>query len=113
MIPDAVLIAYAAAITAVGAAWGLLLAGCVRLRRRRPPGWATLTAAAACGTAGAFGGVAAMFAIGWDPGDGVGLIFATMLLAVALQAAATVIAAFGARRAWRAAEGWDAAERDR
>ena len=110
--PEALVLLYAAAILTAGAAWGLLLAGGVRVGRSRaagdrPPGWRRLCGGAAAGALGAAGGVGAM-AVGGLGRDWTDLFLPLVLLVAFTQAAAALLTAAGLRAAWRCVEGWHA-----
>ena len=96
---------------ALTVAWALLLMAGVRLRGRPIPGRRWLTTAGAVGTAGAAAGFGLFFLAARTGEPGVDeLSQALILFLPASQLAALLCAAWGLRRAWRAAEGWDAAD---
>ena len=95
---------------ALAVAWALLLTAGVRLRGRPIPGRRWLRVAGAVGTAGAAAGFG-LFILTERAAEPEmrELTQALILFLPASQLAALLCAAWGLRRAWRAAEGWDAA----
>ncbi|MFH5805238.1 hypothetical protein [Alienimonas sp. DA493] len=105
---EALIYLMAAIVVALGAAWTLLLCGCVRRRGEPIAGRRWLTAAGACGAVGPACGVALMFLAGQtrQTMEQVELEQALILLLGVSQLFALSFALWGLRSVWRQTEGW-------
>ncbi|NNJ27204.1 hypothetical protein [Alienimonas chondri] len=106
MTVDVVFFILAAAVVALGAAWALLLLGCLRARGRAVQGRRWLMAAGALGSVGAASGVSLFYLVSARSAAGQELAEALFLLLLVTEPLALISAAWGLRRTWRQLEGW-------